>query len=84
MDKIILPNGSEYSANYAGEDAAQAVFSASLITNDVVAVVQDFTSAESFTVENPHTGEKTYAGYTNLYELHLLNDTISIFLRKEG
>lgn len=84
MNTILLPDGTQYDATYAGEDAAQTVFSASLITTDIIGVVNAFSNTDHFTVINAHTGEKVYSGYTVLSELHKIADSITIILRKEG
>lgn len=83
MNQIILPDGAAFNATYAGEDPGGTIFSASLLTTDIILVVNSFTGADQFIVSNPNTGDHVYIGYSALSELHKWPDCITIILRKE-
>ena len=84
MSRIIFPSGKTYDAAFAGDDPGKTLFSASLLTDDIIDVVQSFTGESSFTVESENTGEHIFTNYTVLSELHKWPGSITITLRKEA
>ena len=82
MTRIILPGGKTFDAAFAGDDPGRTLFSASLMTGDIIDVVESFSGAPSFTVESENTGTHEFTGYTVLSELHKWPDSITIVLRK--
>ena len=80
-DRVTLPCGKTYDAEWAAVAVGNDVFSAKLPgDSDVVGVVTDFTGADPIIVDNPLTGRKVYEGYTAFESLRSQDGGIIITL----
>lgn len=80
-DRVTLPNGKIYDAEWAAVAIGNDVFSAKLPADtSIVDIVTDFSGAETIIVDNPLTGRHVYEGYTAFESLRSMDGGIIITL----
>lgn len=81
VDRVTLPSGKTYDAEWAAVAIGNDVFSAKLpAETSVVDIVTDFAGADPIIVDNPLTGRKIYEGYTVFESLRSMDGGIIITL----
>lgn len=83
MDRITLPSGKTYDALWAGISLATGNINASLLSNNFMAIVNDFNNASPITIYQQNVGETTYEGYTRILRLIDNGTGYQITLAKE-
>ena len=84
MDRITLPTGKTYDADYAADSVVTGNFNAALCCRDLPRIAADFTGADPITVENELVGRKEYRGYRRIVRARETENGYLITLAKEA
>jgi len=83
MQRISLPSGKLYDAEYADVSLMTGNFNALVLTMDGLSLAQEFVNAEEITVEEDTGKTYTFTGYKRLVRLVWRDTGYQITLAKE-